>query len=712
MGLMLALLSSVFHAPLVWADGDYDNPSSNEDPKQTVPGLARIGADGLYQFGGLEPVTVFGFEPSPKPSVSLAAYMNFMDFLNDFIVNPGSAASGGSGDAGGSPSGNPQPPRDPCEASANPVVFFSGNKIRHETDFRSSHEAPLKLARNYNANSFSKRGLFGLRWFSNLDQSLRFNFAGGGVCDAVPGATTACILPSYANNIIASVTRIGGDGAQEVFNYHAASGTWKSPAPDANATIVRNADKTWTVQYKSGALEHYNVEGYVAEVRSAKGIGHVFTYAGRYLQRVTHTGGTYIDLGWSGHHLVSATDPAGNVVTYGYTADGHLNQVALPGTPAVTRTYHYEGAPGLMTGVSVNGIRYSVNDYHADGKAHHSGLAGGLETDTFVYGTNPNGTTYTAMTNVAGATTTYTYATIAGNTKLVRTDRANVSHCPNHASQTFYDANGFVDYTLDFNGNRTEYTYGSTGLLEDFTTGINAAFPGKQRYTDYIWDTTRNRLTGVKVYGASTADPLSETVYEYYGPSDPAPNRLKSVSRYNRSSHGVPGQIRKTSYTYTVHPNGMIATQVEDGPRTDVSDTTTYQYDSAGNLLSITNALGYVTTYTGHNGLGLPATVVTPDGLTRHYVYDAQGRVATESVVAGSETRSTHYAYHRLGGLEKITYPDNSELNLRYNDIGRLTRVDQGGDQAIAFEYDDVGNRIRQDYQTVCPGDACAPEMK
>lgn len=615
-----------------------------------------------------------------------------------------------------------EPPEEPecrgltwcqCQAllsSAHPVVISSGNKIRRETDFRSTHEMPLELSRNFSAKAPVKNGLFGQRWFSNLDQSLRFTYAGGGGCDAVPGATAACILPTYANSVIASVTRIDGEGAQQVFDYHPASGTWRSSAVDADITVLRNADKTWTVQYQSGAVERYNVEGFVTEVRSAEGIGHVFTYSGRYLQRVTHSGGQYIDLGWSGLRVTSATDPAGNVYTYGYTPDGYLNQVVLPGPPAVTRTYHYEGAPGLMTGVSVNGIRYTTNDYYLDGRAHHSGLAGGLETDTFAYGTNPDGTTWTTMTNVAGATSTHTYA--SGSKKLVRTDRANIAHCPNHASQIFYDANGFVDYTLDFNGNRTEYTYGATGLLEDFTTGINAAFPGKQRYTDYIWDTTRNRLTGVKVYGASTADPVSETVYEYYGPSDPAPNRLKSVSRFNRSSHGVPGQMRKTSYTYTVHPNGMIATQVEDGPRTDVSDTTAYQYDSAGNLLSVTNALGHVTAFSGHNGLGLSATVVTPDGLTRHYVYDAQGRVATESVVAGSETRGTHYAYHRLGGPEKITYPDNSELNLRYDGVGRLIRVDQGGDQAIEFVYDAAGNRIRQDYQTVCPGDACTPEMK
>jgi YD repeat-containing protein len=65
---------------------------------------------------------------------------------------------------------------------------------------------------------------------------------------------------------------------------------------------------------------------------------------------------------------------------------------------------------------------------------------------------------------------------------------------------------------------------------------------------------------------------------------------------------------RTTSYTY--NHQGLIATI--DGPRTDVSDVTTYEYDAKGNRTRITNALGHVTQIPDHDPSGRPLTLIAP----------------------------------------------------------------------------------------------------
>lgn len=60
------------------------------------------------------------------------------------------------------------------------------------------------------------------------------------------------------------------------------------------------------------------------------------------------------------------------------------------------------------------------------------------------------------------------------------------------------------------------------------------------------------------------------------------------------------GNPRVWTYTHTYHGTipGFITQTVVDGPRTDVTDTTTYVYDATtGGLASVTNALGHVTTF-------------------------------------------------------------------------------------------------------------------
>src|SRR5207237_4591222 len=101
-----------------------------------------------------------------------------------------------------------------------------------------------------------------------------------------------------------------------------------------------------------------------------------------------------------------------------------------------------------------------------------------------------------------------------------------------------------------------------------------------------------------------------------------------------------------------------------DGPRTDVSDVASYTYyqttdlsgcatggacHSLGDLRSVTDALGHVTTYSTYNGNGYPLTMTDPNGIVTTLTYDVRQHLTSRTV--GTET--TSFAYYPTGLLNK-----------------------------------------------------------
>jgi len=92
---------------------------------------------------------------------------------------------------------------------------------------------------------------------------------------------------------------------------------------------------------------------------------------------------------------------------------------------------------------------------------------------------------------------------------------------------------------------------------------------------------------------------------------------------------------QSTWWSYTYHPNGLVASI--DGPRTDVADVTSFSYDSAGRLIQITNALGHITQLSSFDSHGNPQVVIDANGVTTTLGYTPQGWLQS-STTAGSTT--------------------------------------------------------------------------
>ena len=134
-----------------------------------------------------------------------------------------------------------------------------------------------------------------------------------------------------------------------------------------------------------------------------------------------------------------------------------------------------------------------------------------------------------------------------------------------------------------------------------------------------------------------------------------------------------------------------------DGPRTDVSDVTTYAYYSCtmgaqcGQVQTVTDAAGHVTTYNTYNAHGQPLTITDANGVVTTLAYDTRGRLTSRQV--GAETAT--FSYWPTGLLKQVTLPDSSYLLYSYDAAHRLTQISDGLGNAIDYTLDAMGDRHR-----------------
>jgi YD repeat-containing protein len=157
------------------------------------------------------------------------------------------------------------------------------------------------------------------------------------------------------------------------------------------------------------------------------------------------------------------------------------------------------------------------------------------------------------------------------------------------------------------------------------------------------------------------------------------------------------GTAMQWDYTYDKY--GQILTV--NGPRTDVSDVTTFAYyadndtdvNKRAQLASVTNALGQITQYAAYNGYGQPLTIVDPNGVTTTRTYDARRRLLTEQTAG----ETTQYTYDAAGKLTRVTLPDATWVGYAYDTAGRLTQVQDSAGNRIEYTLDAAGNRTTED---------------
>jgi RHS repeat-associated protein len=546
---------------------------------------------------------------------------------------------------------------DPCSMNApnvtpksgNPCDAATGDKFQTETDYSGPI---LPFVRYYHSLMLEGYHGLGVGWTHNYAALL-----------VISGGQPAGLIRP--------------DGHQDPLQWM--TDQWVSLS---GASIhVQASGSNWVACLADGSQELYNGTGSLIELIDPAGLITRLSYNDDgTLSSVVGPFGHSLLFTYSGGLITQVTDPAGNPISYTYDSNNNLTSVTYEDSHS--RTYLYENSTLVnnLTGIiDENGSRYSTYAYNSYGQVTSSTHAGGADSVSLSYGSSS-----TTVTDGAGTTTVF------GFTTFDYFDRRVTSVSRNGNTQSFSVAPYYVDVqqrttqSTDELGNVTNFTFDRDHL----TSKTEAAGTGRERTTAYSYLSVTNALpTDVEL-------------------STPGGGELKDVATsYN--SQSLPISETQTGYTSgtatvartsgrTYYSNGQLETVV--GPRTDVSQVTTYTYNSCttgsgcGQIHTVTDAASHVTTYNTYNALGQPLTITDPNGVVTTRAYDARGRLTSRAV--GSET--TSIAYYPTGLLETVTLPDSSYLQYTYDSAHRLTEIADGAGNSIVYTLDAMGNRTAE----------------
>ncbi|MGH9890733.1 MAG: DUF6531 domain-containing protein, partial [bacterium] len=567
----------------------------------------------------------------------------------------------------------------------NPCNPGNGNKVEQQLLYRGLNGFELTLT--FNTFDYPSRR-FGPHWRDSFDRTVRVD--GADVVVYRQDGKTLRFVPSGSAWVTDADTpdRLielkDGGGARTGWQFQTASGDELETFDAAGKllTIRSRSGLTQTLTYSDGTTGPNG--GFVLD---ANGNPSAIPLPADLLIRASDNFGRVLAFGYDGvSRAIKLTDPAGGV--YRFTFGNH-NLVSITFPDQKVRTYVYNepantgGAnlPTALTGiVDENGTRFATFQYDSQQRNTLTEHAGGALRYTLSYDAGS-----TAVTSPLGAVRTYSFQRVLGAFKNTGITGPVCPDC-GPASQTF-DDNGNVETRTDWNGNRTNYTYDLARNLET------------------------SRTEGLTSAGAAT--PATRTIDTEWHPTFRLPTRITernsagAVLRETTMSHDAAGNVESRSviagsssrtWAYTYNANGSVLTA--NGPRTDVSDITTYAYyanddpdlGKRGNLHTITNALGHVTEITVYNAQGQPLTIVDPNGLTTTLTYDERLRLTSKTV--GGEP--TSYEYYPTGLLKKVTLPDGSFLFYTFDPAHRLTVITDSLGNRISYTLDAMGNRTQE----------------
>ncbi|MEO8154070.1 MAG: RHS repeat protein [Rhizobacter sp.] len=616
-----------------------------------------------------------------------------------------------------------------CEHVGNPLSIATAEKNVFETDYERRGASTLEFRRSYSNQGYYRPIAGGLVRTPGFGDFWRHSYNRTVLAES-PGSLMASALRPNATE-----KHFRSDG-REVLNIDG-----------AGDHLSMNGTGGWLYRSMVGDLETYASDGKLNSIASAHGGIQSMLYSDAttpvsvaslpgLLVRVTDSFGRSLAFAYNDRNqLSSMTDPAGGVYQYAFDSNDMLTQVRSP--DGTTRQYGYQdnpnfgqnGGPYAITRVTDElGARYATYGYR-------DGYWGTPDTTEHAGGTNKyvrslNGS-FVQITDPAGGSTQYSIQSVNGVSRMATQSQPAGSGCSASTSNRTFDANGNIASRDDFNGTRSCYVSDLSRNLEtsrveglsqatDCTTvtASNASLPVNSRKVSTQWHPDWRLST-------KTAEPGRITTSVYNGQPDPfngnalascAPNTAllpdgkpiavlcKSVEQATTDTDGHLGfsatlqsGVASRTQSWTYNQYGQVLTA--KGPRTDVNDTTTYAYytdtttdHTLGDLQSVTNAAGKVTSYTQYNKHGQVLQSQDPNGVVTVNTYDLRQRLKS-TTVAG---QTTSYSYDAVGQLKKVTLPDQSWVGYDYDDAHRQVAVYDNQGNRSDYVLDNAGNKTAE----------------
>jgi len=312
-------------------------------------------------------------------------------------------------------------------------------------------------------------------------------------------------------------------------------------------------------------------------------------------------------------------------------------------------------------------------------------------TTTFNY----TGGLVSSITDIAGKTTSLAY-TSGKLTSITAPDPDGSGPLSAPVTAYAYDSSNRMTSISDPLGNVTSLTYAFSGRLSSATFADSST-------ASYVNPETAGLVNTSGGVGLSSGNAATPYVVPMYPATYTDPLSLQSATTYDSFGNllTLTDALGYTT-TYTRNANGLVTQLTQPVPATGVAaPVTSYQYDSKGNLTKITYADSSYETWTYSSTLNKPLTHTDQLGHTTTNTYDSHGNLLTVTDPLGNVTT---YAYNSLGLVTSVTAPNPSTgaasgglvTTYSYDSDGRLTSLTDPLGNTTSYTYDAEGNKLTQ----------------
>ena len=496
-------------------------------------------------------------------------------------------------------------------------------------------------------------------------------------------------------------------------------------------TLTTNSDGTYTLTTWDHRTDSFTSGGLLTSMSDR--VGNVQTIGRDIYNRistVTDALGRSLSFSYdSSNRIISViSSPGGVSLTFNYTSGTSCyagDLCSVTGSDGKTWTYQYYN-PATYSGnhlleyvIDPLGHVEEYNQYSlinlGNGDNHYRVSAqqmdGGKNAYTFAYsGGYPTGQTVISDPLGTSHNSTYTWNQLL---QQVRTVTGFQCKCGGRQ----------INYNYDLFGRIASMAVGGV-TTSALSYGRDSVFTSPDRRTSYV-SVVIPSFTEQDTLGLGTRSGImtKKTTLSYYAIGDARQDLPQTITE---PSVDTLGNTVTTSLTFstagrltsiarqgyvggaptTISSSAMYdlrgRLQTITGPRTDVSQTTTYTYFSdsdsdlarRGQLHTVTDALSHVTTFGGgaspyntYSIYAAPKSVVDANGVETDFAYDALGRLLSQTVegVPGDPSAlTTSFAYDSAGRPTGITRPLGNGVGLSYDTANNLiatTRLDASGNQ-------------------------------